>query len=108
MCVRVRVMTAAPAPGVSPPLLGSRDAIGRTAKIVVAPTNAAGGDDAAFCAFTPLDTSIEETRCRIQAVRITQLRIEAQIRKLLRLRQAIVREPVEMRGHLTLPRAALR
>ena len=42
------------------------DAIGRSAKIVVAPTNAAGRDDAAFCAFTPLDTSIEETRCRIQ------------------------------------------
>jgi hypothetical protein len=33
----VRVMTAAPAPGFSPPLLGSRDAIGR---IVVC------GDDA--------------------------------------------------------------
>jgi hypothetical protein len=29
VCVRVRVMTAAPAPGVSPPLLVSRAAISR-------------------------------------------------------------------------------
>jgi hypothetical protein len=31
VCVRVRVMTAAPDPGVSPPLFGSREAVGRIA-----------------------------------------------------------------------------
>jgi hypothetical protein len=46
------------------------NAISRIAKIGVAPTNAARRDDAAFCAFAPLDTSIEQTRCCVETFRI--------------------------------------
>jgi hypothetical protein len=56
-------------------------------------------DDAAPCAFTAFDASIEQTRCRVEPLRITQLRkIESQLRQLVRPRQALLRKPVAMSG----------
>jgi hypothetical protein len=54
-------------------------------------------DDAAPCAFAVLDASVEQARCGVDAVRIMQIgKIEAQLRQLVRWRQALLREPVAM------------